>query len=72
MLQAWQSYCNVNKTTHVPKSEFKLNGWVRDIRKAYKHSMNKKPSTMNMQLEKLLKAVNFPFIHPTTTNILSD
>jgi hypothetical protein len=34
-LQAWQSYCDKNNTTLVPKSEFKLNGWVKDTRKEY-------------------------------------
>jgi hypothetical protein len=49
MLQAWQSYCKENNTTHVTKSEFKLNGWVRDIRRAYRQYMNNKPLAMNKQ-----------------------
>jgi hypothetical protein len=49
MLQAWQNYCNENNTTSVSKSEFKLNGWVRDTRKAYKQYINNKPSTVNKE-----------------------
>jgi hypothetical protein len=72
MLQAWQSICKENNTTHVPKSQFKLNGWVRDIRKACKQYINDKPFTMKKEQEELLKAVKIPFIHPTNTNNLSD
>jgi hypothetical protein len=48
MLQAWQFYCKENNTL-VPKSEFKLNGWVRDTRKADRKYINNKPSTMNKE-----------------------
>jgi hypothetical protein len=49
MLQAWQSYCKENNTRFVPKSEFKLNGWVRDTTKAHKQYINNKPSTINKE-----------------------
>jgi hypothetical protein len=40
MLQAWKSYCKEHNTTLVLKSEFKLYGWVRDTKKAYKQYIN--------------------------------
>ncbi len=49
MLQAWQFYYKENDTTLVPKSEFKLNGWVRDTRKANKRYINNEQSTMNKE-----------------------
>ncbi len=72
MLQAWQFYYKENNTTLVPKSEFKLNGWVRDTRKANKQYINNEQSTMNKEWEELLKAVNFPYIHPTNANRSSE
>ena len=68
MLQTWQSYCKDNNTTIIPKTETKLSGWARDTRKAYKQYINNKPSTMTKEQEELLKAANFPFNYPTSTN----
>jgi hypothetical protein len=68
MLQTWQSYCKDNNTTIIPKNETKLSGWIRDTRKAYKQYINNKPSTMTKEREELLKAANFPFNYPTSTD----
>jgi len=68
MLQTWQSYCKDNNTTIIPKAETKLSGWVRDTRKAYKQYINNEPSTMTKEREELLKAANFPFNYPTSTD----
>jgi hypothetical protein len=46
MLESWINYCKRNNTTVIPKSETKLNGWVRDTRKAYKKFLNNQPCTM--------------------------
>jgi hypothetical protein len=55
-------------TKIIPKTETKLSGWVRDTQKAYKQYINNKPSTMIKEQEELLKAANFPFNYPTSTN----
>jgi hypothetical protein len=68
MLQTWQSYCKENNMTIIPKAETNLSGWVRDTRKAYKQYVNNEPSTMTKEREELLKAANFPFIYPTSTD----
>jgi len=68
MLQTWQSYCKDNNTTIIPKTETILSGWVRDTRKAYKQYINNEPSTMTKEREELLKAANFPFYYPTSTD----
>jgi len=68
MLQTWQSYCKDNNTTIIPKAETKLSGWVRDTRRAYKQYVNNEPSTMTKEREELLKAANFPFNYPTSTD----
>jgi hypothetical protein len=54
--------------TIIPKAETKLSGWVRDTRKAYKQYINNEPSTMTKEREELLKAANFPFNYPTSTD----
>jgi hypothetical protein len=72
MLQTWQSYCKDNNTTIIPKTETKLSSWVRDTQKAYKQYINNKTSTMTKELEELLKAANFPFNYPTSTNCPSE
>jgi hypothetical protein len=54
--------------TIIPKAETKLSGWVRDTQKAYKQYINNKPSTMTKEREELLKAANFPFNYPTSTD----
>jgi hypothetical protein len=68
MLQTWQSYCKDNNTTIIPKTENKLSSWARDTQKAYKQYINNKPSIMTKKREELLKAANFPFNYPTSTN----
>jgi len=72
MLQTWQSYCKDNNMTIIPKAETKLSGWVRDTQKAYKQYINNKPSTMTKEREELLKAANFPFNYPTSTDCPSE
>jgi hypothetical protein len=72
ILHTWQSYCKDNNTTIIPKAETKLSGWVRDTRKAYKQYINNGPSTMTKEREELLKAANFPFNYPTSTDHLSE
>ena len=61
MLDSWINYCKRNKTNVVPKAETKLNGWVRDTRKAYRNFLNNEPCTMTAEREEKLKAANFPF-----------
>jgi hypothetical protein len=68
MLQTWQSYCKDKNKTIIPKAETKLSGWVQDTRKAYKQYINNEPSTMTKEREELLKAANFPFNYPTSTD----
>jgi hypothetical protein len=41
---------------------------VRDTQKAYKQYINNEPSTMTKEQEELLKAANFPFNYPTSTD----
>jgi hypothetical protein len=38
---------NPNAKKFAPKTEFKLYGWVRETRKAYKQYVNNKSSIMN-------------------------
>jgi hypothetical protein len=45
-------------TTNVPTSEFKINGWVRDTRKAYKQYNNQGPSEISEEQEEQLKSLN--------------
>jgi hypothetical protein len=61
MLDSWINYCKRNKTNVVPKAETKLNGWVRDTRKAYRNFLNNEPCTMTAERDEKLKAANFPF-----------
>ena len=68
MLQTWQSYCKDNNMKIIPKAETKLSGWVQDTWKAYKQYINNELSTMTKEWEELLKAANFPFNYPTSTN----
>jgi hypothetical protein len=68
MLQTWQSYCKDNNMTIIPNTETKLSGWVQDTWKAYKQYINNELSTMTKEWEELLKAANFPFNYPTSTN----
>jgi hypothetical protein len=68
MLQTWQSYCKEKNMTIIPKAETKLSGWVRNTWKAYKQYINNEPSTLTKEREELLKAANFPFNYPTSTD----
>jgi hypothetical protein len=58
--------------TIIPKAETKFSGWVHDTQKAYKQYINNEPSTMTKEREELLKAANFPFNYPTSTNCPSE